>query len=130
MSRGKDVLKPYAIIGGTSGVSGDMSAASITSLVTNIQYIDNICLELTFTGSPTGTFSVEGSVDYRQDFNGNVQNAGHWVPITLPTAPVASGAPGSILIDMNQLSFPYIRVVYTKTSGTGSLTATIGGKQL
>jgi hypothetical protein len=125
MSRGKDVLKPYKII-----TAGNMSASSITSLATNIQYLDNICLEMVFTGSPTGTFSVQGSVDYQQDANGNVTNTGNWVPITLSPAPVASGSAGSILIDMNQLSFPYIRVVYTRTSGSGSLTVNIGGKQL
>lgn len=125
MSRGKNVLNPYSII-----VAGDMSQSSLTSAVTNIQYLDNVCLELIFTGSPTGTFAIQGSVNYAADINGNVTNAGDWVAITLSPAPVASGSAGTILLDLNQLSFPYIRVVYTKASGTGSLTAVIGGKQL
>ncbi len=125
MSSRKNILPPASIV-----TAGDMSQASLTSLVTNIQYLDNICVELVFTGTPTGTFEIQGSLDYQRDLNGNVTNAGHWVPITLPTPPIASGAAGDILIDMNQLSFPYIRVVYTRTSGSGSLNAYIGGKQL
>lgn len=125
MSRGKDVLKPYLIV-----TNGNMASASITSSATNIQYLDNVCIELIFTGTPTGAFEVQGSVDYQQDANGNITNAGHWVPITLPSSPVASGVAGTILIDMNQLSFPYIRVVYTRTSGSGTLNAYIGAKQL
>lgn len=124
MSSRKNILKPFQII-----TNGDMSTASITSRVTSIQYLDNICIELFWTGSPVGTFAVQGSLDYAQDEFGNVTNTGHWVPMALnPSPSTAAGSP--ILIDMNQLSFPYIRVIYTKTSGTGTLQGYVGGKQL
>lgn len=123
MSSRKNALFPFSII-----TDGDMSLASITSLVTGIQYLDNIAIELSFTGTPTGTFQVQGSLSYERDAQGNVTNAGQWTPLNLPQSPVASGASGVILIDLNQLSFPYIRVVYTRTSGSGTLNALIGGK--
>lgn len=125
MSGRKNVLPPYQIIS-----SGDMSQASITSSVTNITYLDNICIQLVFTGSPTGNFAVQGSNTYEQDNNGNVVNAGTWTALDLTPSPAATGSGSNILIDLNQLSFPYIRVVYTKDSGTGTLNATISGKQL
>jgi hypothetical protein len=126
MSSRKNVLAPFDIIS-----AGAMTGTSVlTSTVTNIQFLDNICIALNWTGTPVGTFAVEGSLDHEQDMHGNVTVAGNWVALTLPSSPVASGAAGSILIDMNQLSFPYIRVKYTNSSSTGTLTATIGGKQL
>lgn len=124
MSR-KNVLPAYNVI-----TAGDMSLASLTSLPTNIQFLDNVCFQLVWTGTPTGTFSIQGSLTHQQDSLGNVSNVGTWDNISLSPAPVAVGSAGDILIDMNQLSFPWIRVVYTKTSGTGTLTATVGGKML
>jgi len=125
MSGRKNVLSIYKIID-----AGDMSQSSITSAVTNITYLDNVCIELVFTGSPVGTFSVQGSLDHQQDALGNIITAGNWVSLTLSPAPVASGSADQIVIDLNQLSFPYIRVVYTKTSGTGTLNGWIGAKML
>ncbi len=109
----KAVLSPYQII-----TAGDVSQATITSLATNIKLIDNVCMELVWTGTPVGTFQLLGSV------TGN-----NYFPIALtPTAP--AGSSGGTLVDLNQLSFPWIKLVYTKTSGTGTLNAWIGGKQL
>lgn len=123
MSR-KNNLQVFQLI-----TAGDMSAASLTSPVTNIQFLDNIGIQLSWTGSPVGTFTVQVSADYNQDSLGNVLAAGHWVTLTLPTSPTtASGSP--IYLDLNQLSAPWIRVVYTKTSGTGSLSAFITAKML
>ena len=107
-----------------------MSQASITSVATNIQYLDNIGIQLNFTGSPNGTFAVQVSADYQQDPEGSIRVPGNWIPIALPSTPLASGSAGQIYIDLNQLSAPYIRVVYTKTSGTGTLNAFVTGKQV
>jgi len=106
--------------------AGDMSA-NVTGPATNISYLDNVAMQLNFTGTPTGTFSVEGSLDHKE-YNGQIVNAGNFIPLSLATTPVASGAAGQILLDLNQLSFPYIRIVYTRTSGTGSLDAFISAK--
>lgn len=94
--------------------SGNM-AATITSSVTDIQFIDNIGIQLNFTGNPTGTFAVQVSADYARDFGGTVTNAGNWVPISLSPAPSAAGSADQIYLDINQLSAPWIRVVYTPT---------------
>lgn len=118
----KNFLSPVKIID-----AGDMSQASITSSVTDIRYLDNVSIQCIFTGTPTGSFALEGSLDYYK-INGAVQNTGTWTPITLSSTPAASGSAGNILLDLNQLSFPYIRVVYTKLSGTGTLNVYISGK--
>lgn len=110
--------------------------ATLTSLPTMISYKDNVSYELSWTGTPTGTFVVQGSVSYNpgtpQSYGG--PNAGVWTTITVTdqngNPPAASGAPGQILMNLNELSFPYVRLQYTNVSGTGVLTGYIAGKSL
>lgn len=118
-------------------VNGDMSSASLTSSVTSIQYLDNVGFQFNFSGSSVGTFQVQVSADYYQDTEGNVVTAGNWIPVTLTyllagtvtvstTVPTSVGSP--IYLDLNQLSAPWIRAVYTKASGTGILNAFVTAK--
>lgn len=123
MSR-SNILTPFKIVNAVS------MAASITSTITNTQYLDNVGIQGTFTGAPTGAFSVQISADHAEDANGNVTVTGNWVTLTLSPAPTASGSGDSFYIDLNQLSAPWIRLVYTRTSGTGSLTAYITAKHV
>ncbi len=102
--------------------------ASVTSTVTNIQFLDNIGIQLSFTGTPVGTFDVQISADHAQDANGNVTVAGNWISLTLDPVPTASGSADSIYIDINQTSAPWLRVVYTRTSGSGTLNGYITAK--
>ena len=123
MSRKNNILKFQTITAASMG-------AGVTSAVTNIEYMDNIGIQLGFTGTPTGTFAVQVSADYAQDQFGNVSNAGNWVALTLSPSPAASGSGDNIYIDLNQLSAPWVRVVYTRTSGTGTLNAFLTSKML
>lgn len=104
MSR-KLVTLPYSVL-----TNGDMSTASLTTDVVPIQYGDSVGFQLVWTGSPTGTFDVQGSLDQVT-----------WTSITLSASISAAGSGDHALIDMFALSFPWIRVVYTKGSGTGTL---------
>jgi hypothetical protein len=123
MSAGrKSNLLKYQVI-----TEGDLSD-DLTSLVTNIQFLDNIGYQLNITGSPTGTFSVEVSIDYAQDNNGNVKNEGNWIELT--SEGITAGSPAKVYFDLNQLSAPWIRVSYVRSGGTGSVDAFITGKML
>jgi hypothetical protein len=113
----KNALPPFKAIS-----AGDMSG-TITGPATGIQYLDNVSIQLNFTGTPTGTFQVQGSLDYVPNLT-----PGNWVPLVLPTSPIANGVAGNILIDLNQLSFPYIRIVYVPVSGVGALNCYVSGK--
>ena len=116
-----------------------MSAASLASNVTNIQMLDDIGVQIQWIGSPVGVFAVQVSADYAQDAEGNVTNAGQWTPLVFsylvsgtPTQansiPTAAGSP--IYLDLTLMSAPWVRTVYTKSSGTGTLTAYITGKMV
>lgn len=124
MSARKSNLKQFQTL-----TNGDMAQATLTSQVTNINRLDNIGLQFNWTGSPVGNFAVQVSADYNQDEFGNVTNAGHWAPITLSPSP-ATSAGSPIYIDLAGLSAPWIKVVYTKVSGTGTLQIYITGKMI
>lgn len=107
--------------------------SSITGTPIIIQYEDSVSIQLNFTGSPVGTFQIQGSLDYIPPQPGYADQAtatGNWISLVLTPAPIASGAPDNVLIDLYALSFPYIRIVYTRTSGTGTLDAYVSCKAL
>lgn len=135
MSNRKNQLTQFDII----PLVADNMGASITSSITDIRFLDDIGVQFTWTGSPVGTFSIQVSANYLQDYLGNVEHAGNWVPLTLTywngaafvtgtTIPTSVGSP--VYLDLALLSAPYIRAIYTRASGTGALQTTITAKSL
>ncbi len=94
-------------------LSGTMATtATIYSQILDVSKIDNMGLEVTWTGTPTGTFSVmvsnSGINFYALTFN----------PVLAQPAGSASG----YAVNLNQLPFRYIMLQYVNASGTGTLT--------
>jgi len=120
----RPLLRPQKVI-----VNGDMSS-SVTSLVTNINMISCVGYTVAWTGTPTGTFSVEVSQDYVAPVGVQDEplNAGTWVPLTLSVPVLAAGTADTAFIDVDVTGAAYVRLVYTATSGSGTLNATIAGK--
>jgi len=101
-------------------------AASITSAPTQIAFLDNIYYQVEWSGtSPVGSMSVEVSSSYDQRLG-----TGSWDAVVLPVTPSIAANTGSISIDLNQLGAPWVRLVYTRTSGTGTMTAYISAKSV
>lgn len=109
-------------------------ATSFVSIPTIIRYLDNCAYQINMTGnSSTGTFTVEGSLDYAvNEANDDAPvRAGNWVTLTLSGNPVAGGSADQILIDLNQLPFNAIRLRYTSTvAGTGSCDIYLMARQI
>lgn len=85
-----------------------------------VMNVDNIGIELSWTGTPTGTFSIEAS---------NSQLA--WITLTFNTALTQpAGSANSIGLDINQFPFYYIRITYTNASGTGAANAYVTVKDV
>lgn len=110
------VLQPIQRING-----GDMSQASLTSQVVDGRYLEQIKWQLVWAGTPTGTFSLQESLDYNP-----VTQVGTWFDdgagITGP-----SGSAGSAMINLMNRAPAFYRVVYTRTSGTGTLNVWASG---
>lgn len=78
----------------------------------NAQYLDNIGVSVTFANTPAGTLSIQGSVD-GTNF------------VDLANTSTVISASGTTLFDLNQLSFPIIKINWVKSgSGSGSPTIT------
>lgn len=111
--------------------AGNMST-TITSKPTNIYGPTIMSYDLTWTGTPTGTFAVQVSNTYDQSPGGAIIAAGSWT--TLPTSafvgtyPAPAGSPGNGFLDIVGTGAAWIRLVYTAASGSGSLTVIPSGK--
>lgn len=115
----KNIVKPYHLL-----IDGDMSGSLLTGMV-DVTYTDNVGIQLNFTGTPTGTFAVEGSIDYDDHLE-----TGNWSSLTFSSTPSASGAADVHLLNMNQLPYKKIRVRYTRASGSGTLNVYVMAKGL
>jgi hypothetical protein len=94
-------------------IAGTMSGTNtIYSQILDISRMDNQGLEVTWTGTPAGTFSVM------------VSNSGiNFYALTFnPVLTQPAGSAGGYAIDLNQLPFKYVMLQYTNISGTGTLT--------
>lgn len=100
-------------------------ASSATSAATNTEQLDKASIVVEWTGTaPVGVLTVEGR-SFQNSTNGPI--ASSWVTLDFDTIDI-TGASGSHQLLFNELPFSEIRLVYTRTSGTGSLTAILTAK--
>lgn len=106
------------------------STTVYTSAPLKMLSLDDVGIQINAVGTMAGTFDVQCSADHKEDELSNVLVAGNWVSIVLPSTPTLSGASLSIYIDMALLSAPWLRVVYTNASGSGTINVLGVGKGL
>lgn len=109
----KNIIKPYHLM-----TDGDMSG-NLTSDAVDVTYTDNVGFQLSFTGTPTGTFSCEGTIDET-----------NWSALSFSSTPQAVGSADTHLLNINQIPYKKLRVKYTRTSGTGTLNVYVMSKGL
>lgn len=122
-------LRPQIVLN-----AGDMSG-NLISTPTILQSLTMGSYAFKWAGtSPVGTISLQISDDYSLDAKGQVSNPGTWntAPVsvggTTMTAIPVSGNSGNGYLEILGTGGYAVRVIYTATSGTGSLTAEINGK--
>lgn len=120
----KNVLTPFKFVD-----AADMTSV-VTSIPVNIQYLDNIPVQFIWSGAaPLGVIKMQGSLTYGLS---DKTVTPVWSDIAFTIAS-PQGSDGDTMIDLNQLSFPWVRFVYTPDGtlpGTGALDGWIGGKAL
>ena len=109
-------------------IDGDMSG-SMTSLVTIKDQLVMLSYSITWSGSsPVGAISVQTSDDYSQNVDGSVKTAGTWNTLPLSAPTLVSGNTGNGFIDIVGHAGYALRLVYTATSGTGTMQAFVMGQ--
>lgn len=114
MSGRKNTIPPYKMFD-----NADMSQATLISNVTNIEHVDNIGIIAAWTGTAIGTIDIQVS----QDKNTWVNHSA--IPYASP-----AGFADNALANLNQEPWFWIRLLWTRTSGTGTLNATICSKMV
>ncbi|MBK7497360.1 MAG: hypothetical protein IPI28_18895 [Candidatus Omnitrophica bacterium] len=108
---------PYKFI-----VAGAMGA-DFTSDAVDVSLVKDVCLQLSFAGtSPTGTFAVQVSLDnvtYTALSLVDAEGAA-WTP--------AAAGDGTVIINLSPLPYPFLKVFFDRTSGTGALNGWVFGK--
>lgn len=90
----------------------------ITSPSKEIESTRSFCVQFYWTGTtPVGSVMLQGSLDNS-----------HFNDITDSILPV-TGNSGSCMINVELPAYGFVRVKYTRTSGTGTANCYINGKQ-
>jgi hypothetical protein len=106
-----------------------VGTSTITSAAQNIDNLDNVGLEVTWSGTPTGMLTVLGSIS--AGLFGVPDDLVNYYAFTFdPALPQPLGAPGGYLIDLNQVPFTSLEVSYTNTGGDGILNVFLFKKDL
>lgn len=94
--------------------------ATVTSDTFNLHNLDNVGLQISWTGSPTGSITINCSIDGETFY-----------PLTFnPSITQPAGSAAGYLVDLNQVPFPYLRVSYTNASGSGVLNVYLSAKDV
>lgn len=100
--------------------AGDMSA-TINGAAIDLDQIYGFSVQAIWSGTPTGTLGLQFSNDIAQ---GGAAPT-NW---TADSTQALSGSAGSYMWNIWPANYRWVRLVYTKTSGTGTLNATYVGK--
>lgn len=86
-------------------------------------------IQVLITGTATGTVKLQGSCDPGPNANFQAANdpqAVNWTDVLNSAQPVTGV--GSVAYDVVKTAYPFVRVVYTAASGTGTITAHLNTK--
>jgi hypothetical protein len=86
-----------------------------------IQFKDNPAFHWMWTGTPTGTFAIQVSHD--------PVNLG-WISLPTTGYTQPAGAAGSNFVDFNQTGAAYVQLIYTASSGDGTLYCKFAAKSV
>ena len=108
----------------------DMSVAGAQSTrAMRAALLDNFSVQAVWSGSsPVGTLDIQVSNDHQEN-GGVVVNEGTWTSIYASPQAV-SGSPGNLFLNVAAISAAFVKFVYTKTSGTGTLRLYFNGRSI
>ena len=102
----------------------DFSSLDLAQATSNTQtiwvgHVVNAAFQIVVSGAPVGTFKVQFSCDDSAIPGGTTVT--NWTD--LPSASVAVSGAGVYGLNLVDLGYPWMRITWTKTSGTGLITS-------
>lgn len=98
-------------------------AASFTSSMLSVLYFRGYSITCTWAGDPAGTLKLQISND-TSDIEDDVSN---WEDLT-DSSVTLTGVSGQQVYNIRYVYYNKVRIVYTRSSGTGTITANYTGK--
>lgn len=104
--------------------AGTVMNHTITSTYYQLRDIYGFCIQVVYTGTPTGTFKLQASAD-PVPLAGKLSTEPptHWTDIANSSYSVTAG--GDYMWNVFDSMYNYVRIVYTDTSAGHSSTAVI-----
>lgn len=99
-----------------------LTGATATSTAVELEQVQNVGLQITWSagsGGPSGTASVECSND-----------GINYAALTLSSVPTITGNSGTVVVNLNQLPFIWVRCKVTMTVGTITISVLAAGKSV
>lgn len=104
-------------------VNGDMSG-NINSDPTNIDSCVSFSVQAVITGTPTGTIELQASNDV---VTSSAAGPVNWTTITESEADITSS--GTYMVNYELPSYSWVRLVYNRVGGSGTMNARINAKR-
>lgn len=107
--------------------AGDM-ATSLNSDVVDVRNLVVGSVQVDFTGAPVGTVKLQCSNDSYQFLKQPEPQPAptNWTDVA--DSAVSISAAGNIMYNLSSIGYDLLRVVYTRSSGTGTMTIRMVGK--
>lgn len=104
-------------------IDGDMSTSVVNSTAMDMNQLTISSIQAVFTGSPVGTLKVQVSNSMVVDCTDSTVV---WTDYTGSSQAIS--AAGNFAYNLSEYGYRCVRLVYTRTSGTGVLNAYFVGK--
>lgn len=105
------------------------TTTTITSQVIDMNSCESVAFQPVWTGTPTGTFIIQISLDYKPSNDPTKPlNAGTWDTLAASISNNPAGSSGHTYIPIYASCGAYIRLSYTNVSGSGTLSGTVSTK--
>lgn len=120
----KDTLKSYVLLNAQSTASDFNTFTNPT----NVDYLDNVGIQVIWTGTTVGVLEVYGFNDAANAQQGSYPS--NWSKFEFGATINVDTTNSDLLIHMNQLPYSWIALKYVATSGTGTMTAKLTVKMV
>lgn len=109
-------------------MSAGSMGASLNSDPIDVKNLIIGSLQIVFTGAPVGSIKLQASDDVYQFLKQPEPQPAptNWTDIADSTLAIA--AAGNIMYNLSSMGYDMVRVVYTRTSGTGTMSIRMVGK--